>query len=132
MPKSGRGRFPLKGCVQWYVGYWRDRAQGRREDTHRTRKSAAEALLLETKVRQQAGRLVDRAEVLQLWTGAVGRLSKAFETLPNNLAREFNWSPDVVRSLRASLDDFRRAFVRDTSEFVDVVDDDDRSSQASG
>ena len=122
MPKNGRGEFPLVACVQWYVAYWRDRALGRVNDANRTRKTAAEAMLLEAKVRQHTGDLIERAEVLAVWTGAVTRLGKAFETLPNNMAREFNWPPEMVRAMRQSLDDFRRAFVRDSAEFVDVLD----------
>lgn len=125
MPKSGRGKFPLRGCVQWYVAYWRERATGRKDDTSRSRKSEAEALLLETRVKEKSGGLIDRAEAVAVWSGAVTRLGKAFESLPNNLAREFNWPPEVVRAVRAAFDDFRRSFVRDSAEFVDVVDGDD-------
>lgn len=124
LPKSGRGLFPVRACVQWYVGYWRDRALGRKGDEHRTRKAAAEAKLLEAKVMQHTGDLVERAEVSAVWTAATARLAKSFETLPNNLAREFGWPPETVRSMRLALDDFRRSFVRDSAEFVDVIDDD--------
>jgi len=130
MPKVGRGRFPLKSCVQWYVAYWRDRALGRKDDGNRTRKSAAEATLLEAKVRLQTGHLVERADALAVWTGAVSRLAKSFETLPNNLAREFNWPPEAVRAMREALDDYRRTFVRDCAEFVDVVDGDEERDEA--
>jgi phage terminase Nu1 subunit (DNA packaging protein) len=130
MPKSSRGRFPLTGCVQWYVAYWRDRALGRKDDDNRNRKTAAEAKLLEAKVQQHTGHLIERAQVLSVWTGAVMRLAKAFETLPNNLAREFNWPPEAVRALRQALDDFRRAFVHESAEFVDVIDEPSGESKA--
>ena len=123
MPKNGRGRFPLKACVQWYVAYWRERAVGRKDDGNRNRKFAAEALLLEAKVKRETGDLLERAEAVAAWTASVMRLGKAFETLPNNLAREFNWPPETVRAVRQSLDDFRRTFVRDSAEFLDVVDE---------
>lgn len=123
MPKLARGQYPLKACIHWYVAYWRDRALGRSEDDSKRRKSAAEAQLWEAKARQSTGDLIERAEIVAAWTTIAMRLGKAFETLPNNLGREFNWSPEVVRSVRASLDDFRRTFVRDSAEFLEVTDE---------
>lgn len=29
MPKTGRGKYPLIACIQWYIKFWQDRAEGR-------------------------------------------------------------------------------------------------------
>jgi phage terminase Nu1 subunit (DNA packaging protein) len=65
LPTAGRGRYPLVPCVQWYVKYWQDRAEGRvvegvggRFDLARTRKVEAEAQLAEIEVAEAEGRLV--------------------------------------------------------------------------
>lgn len=35
MPRSSRGEYPLKACVQWYVSYWRKRSVNRMDELKR-------------------------------------------------------------------------------------------------
>jgi hypothetical protein len=59
MPKSARGKFPLKACVQWYLTREREKARGAKGlndlDLARQRKTLAEAELAEADVADRRG-----------------------------------------------------------------------------
>lgn len=122
MPKAGRGLYPLKGAVQWYIKYWEDRARLREGDESRKRIRSAQASLAEAKVMEQTGHLITRSEVVMVMGGAFSRLGKALDRLPSTLSRDLNLPPDHVRVIRERIDQMRRDFVRDSAEFVDVID----------
>lgn len=130
MPKARRAEYPLKACVQWYLNFWRDRAQGRVGNEARNRKSEMEAKLLEVKVAKASGNFIDRAEVLMVWGSTFARIGKMLDSLPAALAREFGWSHETVKAVRARLDDARRNFVRDSAEYLDVVEEMDGDDAA--
>lgn len=121
MPKSGRGRFPLAGCIRWYINFWRERATNR--DDSRDRKLAAHTLLLEGKVERELADLLDRAEAVAAWTATVSRLANAFDTLPHKLAREHNWPGEVEHAIGRALGDFLSAFRRDSKAFLEASAD---------
>lgn len=122
MPKLGRGQYPFPEVVQWYVAYWRDRALSRTGNESKEAKQRLETQILETRLGERRGHLIARAEVVMVVGGAYRRLGKALETLPGQLSKEFNWPADVTRSMRDRLDDFRRQFVADNAEFIEVTD----------
>lgn len=122
MPKLARGLYPFRACVLWYVDYWRDRALSRQGNETKEKKQSIEAQILEGRLLEQRGHLIARAEVVMVVASAYRRLGRSLETLPGQLAKEFNWPADVQRALRDRLDDFRRTFVADNAEFVDVTD----------
>jgi len=123
MPKRGRGLYPLKACVQWYVKYWRDRALSREGGEGKKRQVDLDNALKEAKLQEATGHLINRAEVVQTWSGAFLRLGKMLDGIPSSLGRELNWPPDTLRIVRARIDDARENFVRDSAEFIDVTDD---------
>lgn len=123
MPKRGRGLYPLKACVQWYVAYWKDRALGREADTGKKRRQDLDTQILEAKLQEATGHLINRVEVVQVWSGAFMRLGKMLDGLPSSLGRELNWSTDTTRIVRARIDQARDNFVRDSGEFIEVTDD---------
>ena len=86
------------------------------------RKNEASAKLLEMQLERQLGEMVPRAEVLAVAGAAFQRLGKALETLPSQVGREFNWSPQHIAEVRARIDEFRNNFARDLQEYVEVVD----------
>lgn len=120
MPKEGRDLYPLSGCVQWYVQFWKSRAiKAGGTNGSRDRVENARATMMEAKAAQATGHLISKVEVAQAAEGAFMQLGKAFETLPSTLGRECNLPPDAIRKLRAHLDQFRRNFARDLGEYMD-------------
>lgn len=60
-PKSGRDSYPMVACVRAYVGYWRDRAEGRQAtglDAERKRERAAKAEMAELDLAERKGELI--------------------------------------------------------------------------
>lgn len=123
MPKLGRGMYPLRASIQWYIGYWRDRALARTENPEKGERAKLENKILAARLQERTGELILRSDVKMVTTSAYQRLGKSLDTLPGQLGKEFNWPPEVVLAVRERLDDFRRMFVADGAEFVDVEDD---------
>ena len=123
MPKLGRGLYPLMGCVQWYIRYWENKALGREGNVARTEKQTLENEILRAKVREATGHLIDRAEVVMVVSSAFMRLGKYLDSLPSIIQRECPISTDSVRVIRVLLDEGRRNFVRDSAEFIEVVEE---------
>lgn len=109
--------------VQWYIEYWKSRAVSREGDENKKRIGATRAALLETELQKATGHLIERAQVVAVMSSAYTRLGKALNSLPSSLGRELNWAPETTRVVRAAIDDLRQNFVRDSSEFQDVTDD---------
>jgi len=67
MPRTGRGEYGLRACVRWLLEYWRDKAMGTGAgsslEESKRRKMAAEAGLKETRLQQDRGDLVPKAEL---------------------------------------------------------------------
>jgi phage terminase Nu1 subunit (DNA packaging protein) len=82
------------------------------------RQSLARARLAERKLAMESGLLLPAAETRQVAQVAFGRLGKMLDGLPSQLGREFNLPEEVVRSMRARLDDFRRQAVGEIHEFL--------------
>lgn len=119
----GRGLYPMKACVHWYIDYWKGRALGREGDAGKKLKTDLETQLLQSKVQEATGHLINRQEVVMVVSSAFLRLGKMFNGLPNSIGRELSWSPDTIRIVRARLDEARKNFVRDSAEFIEVVEE---------
>lgn len=133
MPRQGYGLYPLAACVQWYLGYWQKRATGRVDkanDPRRVKREDIETAMLEAKYQEQTGHLISRVAVVQVVSAGFLRLGKAMDGLATALGRELNWSSDTVRIVRARHDEMRRNFVRDSREYIDVVEDPPKAANA--
>ncbi len=129
LPKLRHGLYPLAGSVQWYIKYWEDRALGREGDAAKKTKQDLENALLQTKVEEATGHLVNRVEMVQIISAGFLRLGKWLDGIPSFLGRKHNLSTDVIRSMREHLDEGRANFVRDCREFIDVVEPPDAKSK---
>jgi terminase small subunit / prophage DNA-packing protein len=91
MPQISRGRYPLIGCVQWYIKYWQDRAEARASDTLsfdavRTRKVAAEAELAEIDLARARGIVVPAPQVAAAAEEEVLRFRTAVQQMSSSEA----------------------------------------------
>lgn len=117
MPRLGRGLYPLKGCVQWYVNYWKERATGR-ADPSRQATSDLRNQYLQARLAKETGDFIPRKDVMNVWSSAYVRLSKFLDGIAPALGRELGWSTDVVRQVRQHIDHGREDFVRDAAEYL--------------
>lgn len=121
--KSGRGRYPLAGCVQAYVGYWQVKvdearnADGVDYKEARRRKVSAEAKLKELELQIKRGELVPSEDVDGRIRAALEPVDVALRTAHSRLARE--WSErlgvtegEAVHLVRDMADDVRGDLVR--------------------
>jgi hypothetical protein len=118
LPRHGRGLYPLAGCVQWYVAYWETRAKGRLGSEAKDEGQVLKNQLARTKLEEATGHLIPRKEVFDAQAAAYLRLGNWFDTLAASLAREFHWSGDVVKIVRARLDEAREDYARDVAEYL--------------
>lgn len=118
MPRLGRGLYPLAGCVQWYVAYWETRAKGRLGSEDKDEGQKLKNLLARAKLEEATGHLIPRKEVYDAQAAAYLRLGNWFDTLAATLGREFQWSGDVVKLVRARLDEARDDYARDVAEYL--------------
>lgn len=113
----------MVAATRWYLAYLRGQGRGRDdENSERMKKARLEREILETKLAEQRGELIERSRVLAVFTAEYIRLGKFLDGLPGMLAREFNFSPQIAREMRDRIDDARRSFVRGGAEFLDVPD----------
>jgi hypothetical protein len=118
MPRYGRGLYPLKGCVQWYVRYWETRAMARGSGEQAKRTTELRDTLLEAKIRDATGQTVSRVDVVMAASNMFLQLGKFFDNLPAALQRDAALSPDAMRVLRTKIDQARINAVRDLREFM--------------
>lgn len=121
LPRVGRGLYPMRGCVQWYVAYWESRAKGRMGDTTKLEGQELKNALTKAKLQEATGHLIPRKEVMDVWTSAYLRLGKWFDGLAASLGREMNWNTDTIKVVRARFDEAREDFATDSAEYIDVV-----------
>jgi phage terminase Nu1 subunit (DNA packaging protein) len=92
MPKSERGRFPLLGCVQWYLNRERESARANKGlndlDLARQRKTSAEARIAELRLAETEGTLIP-VELHQ------HRLRERLETVAGNVKSINRYQPLV-------------------------------------
>ena len=120
MPRLGRGTYPLKGCVQWYVRYWKDKAENRGgTDPERREGQTLKNQIARAKLEEATGHLIPRKDVMQVWTSAYLRLGKWLDGLASSLAREAGLNTDTARILRSRLDEAREDFARDSQEYIE-------------
>lgn len=117
MPRVGRGLYPLAGCVQWYINYWKLKAEGRANPT-RQEGDLLRNRVLEAKLAKETGDYVPRKEVVNVWTATLLRIGKALDGLGASLNREFGLPANVQAGMRERIDEFRANFVRDSAEFI--------------
>lgn len=123
MPKVGYGQYPVGACILWYIKFWQDKALGRESNNAKRSKEESEALIARAKYEELTGHLVSRVEVVQAFSAAFIRLGKTLDGLPRLVANRLNLSSEAQRLMRAEIDEARRKFVKDTQEYIDVVDD---------
>jgi phage terminase Nu1 subunit (DNA packaging protein) len=82
------------------------------------RERLAKARMAERKLALEAGMLVSVAEVRQILAGAVARFARSLDGLPSQIAREYGLPEEVARSMRQSIDDWRRAMVTDLRQVL--------------
>ncbi len=101
MPKAGRNRYPLIACVQWYIGFWKNKADY--SDTvinkHQRRLVQAKADKAEMEVKVMRGELVHANQVKNdaLKIGTMVRTS--LEGIGNKVApilADMNTAPEVA------------------------------------
>lgn len=120
MPRIGRGLYPLAGCVQWYVNYWKLKAEGRANPT-RQEGDLLRNQVLAAKLAKETGDFVPRKEVVNIWTATFLRIGKSLDGLGASLNREFGLPADVQAGMRERIDEYRANFVRDSAEFIDAA-----------
>ena len=120
IPSAGRGRYDLVASVQAYIKYWRDRAEGRSQDSGKdpkrsdwmTRKIAADAEKVEYQVAEQKRTLVHvnymRDQVAHILTALRGallsrasRLAQTIGSCENVTERELMLEEDDRRTMEA-------------------------------
>jgi len=87
MPKNGRGKYPLAGCVQWFLEYWKKRANaGDLIDQARARKLRTEARLFEIKLAEAEGKVCTLETIEAAWVDIITAARAKFLSLPNKMA----------------------------------------------
>jgi phage terminase Nu1 subunit (DNA packaging protein) len=81
------------------------------EETARQRRDAAQAQLLEDKIKRSRGELVEVAELRMALAEGVARMASGFNKLPETLARRLNLPDSAIPVIRQELDDARRHLV---------------------
>jgi hypothetical protein len=120
MPRAGRGMYPTRDAVRWYVEFLRkggekpNQAGPSRQDIARD----LEAL----KLKKALGEVFDRQDVLDTTRGAYVRLGAEHEALATRIGRELNLPGDDVKMIMGMTDEMRARFVEDMGEFIDVVE----------
>lgn len=109
MPKSpGRGRYPLVACIQWYIKYWQDRAEGRVSTYGHNKVKEGVAAAKERLTRAQA----DIAQIdYQERIGAVHKTDdcrRSAFTCGREIRDRILMVPDRVDAILAAEDDRRR------------------------
>lgn len=110
IPKAGRGRFPIPQATQAYVAWQKENPAGRRvkdpeQADAKTRLTAAQAELAETKLAQARGDLLDAGEVEREWTAALVDRRAALLALPARLQTDCGLTADTTRALDREITD---------------------------
>jgi hypothetical protein len=125
LPRAGRGKYLLIPCVQGYIKYWRDRAEGRGVEAGdgalykaRTRKTQAEALLAELDLAEAEGRLIP----LDMHEDLVRKLCELLAAKCKSLGQYIGdvqlatTDVDAAALLERITDELLRAFMRAADE----------------
>lgn len=124
MPRHGRGLYPLKACVQWYLAYCVENATGRKGNAdENTEERRYKNQILRVKAEAATGDMISRAEVVMVWSSALARYGKAIGDMPRKWGRDLNLSSDLVKTMVADLNALRESLVRDSAEYVEVVEE---------
>lgn len=124
MPKSARGRFPLLGCLQWYVGREREAARGNKGlndlDLARQRKTVAEARLAELGLAEKEGLLIP----MDLHAR---RLRERLDTVAGNVKAIGRYQPEVKAATTdeaadALLDRMSDEILKELFDLSDTID----------
>jgi hypothetical protein len=120
MPKDGRGTYPLRDALRWYVEFLRGRQESQVASGPTRAEIERDIALL--KLKKAQGQVFDRAEVVDTMTGAYVRLGNELELLATRVGRELNLPGDDVTMIRDMVDEMRIKFVHDSAEYVEVVE----------
>lgn len=123
MPKIGDGLYPVAPCILWYIKYWQDKALGREANESKKVREDSAATLMRIKAEEAAGLVVSRAAVVNVAANANASLGRALDQVPRLAAQKLNLGSEAQRVLRGLIDDARRAYVSEMSEFEDPVED---------
>lgn len=88
-------------------------------DKARARNEQAKAELNELKLKVETGRYVERDAVRQASATMLATLSQALRSLPDNLERKFNLSPDVLTFIGREIDALTEGMAQDLALYTD-------------
>lgn len=120
LPRAGRGMYPTKDAVRWYVEFLRKGGEKPAADGP-TRSDIARDLDA-LKLKKALAEVFDAQEVLDTTRGAYTRLGAEHENLATRIGRELNLTGDDVKMVRDMVDEMRARFVDDMGEFIDVIE----------
>lgn len=90
MPQVRRGHYNLVACVQWYIKYWRDRAEAKGAPgdndsmaNAKLRQARADARLAEIELAQAEGELLPLAEYEKELGAICDRIRGVLSTVPS-------------------------------------------------
>jgi phage terminase Nu1 subunit (DNA packaging protein) len=89
----------------------------------RARHEQIKADLAELKLKVETGRYVERDAVRQASATMLATLSQALRSLPDNLERKFNLSPDVLQHIAREIDSLTDDMAQDLAMFTDETAD---------
>lgn len=85
----------------------------RKEQGMRESKSKVQTELLQLELDKKRGLLVDREEVVAVFSYKMARFAKQHELIPNLIGKKMGLSDETIRLLRDHLDEARRALLKD-------------------
>ena len=90
MPKTGREGYPLAGCVQWIIDYWRKRATQTPLGDARRRKIEADAANAEIDLSLKRGVIVDVRTLARTHGAACARIRTRLQAIPSKVAPQLH------------------------------------------
>lgn len=88
-------------------------------DKARARNEQAKAELNELKLKVETGQYVERDAVRQASATMLATLSQALRSLPDNLERKFNLSPEVLTFIGREIDALTDGMAQDLAMYTD-------------
>jgi hypothetical protein len=90
MPKEGREGYPLDGCVQWIIDYWRKRATQTPLGAARRRKLEADASAAEIDLAVKRGAVADVAAIARVHGESCARIRTRLLAIPSKTAPQIH------------------------------------------
>lgn len=106
MPREGREGYPLAGCVQWIIEYWRKRATQTPLGDARRRKLEADAAAAEIDLAVKRGAVADVAAIARVHGEACARIRTRLLAIPSKTAPQIHrlkTVPQVEAAIRREI-----------------------------